>query len=304
MHARLRAFVVTVVAPLALVLTAAGCGSTESIGSLQADDNTVAIEVLDGDEIEQPASAADTVGSESAPNDDGDADADADSESDSAAGDAESPDGASSDREPSRYSIVAQATSASVTARTTPDAAAPAVAEFDNPTATGSPLVFRVVPGGTASAEWIEVQLPVQPNGTTGWVPKEQVSLSDNPYRVEISRADYSLRVYHLNELWVETPIAVGNGDTPTPVGDFYLLELLQPSDPTGPYGPYAFGLSGFSEVLTSFGGADEAIIGLHGTNDPSSLGSDVSHGCIRLENDVIEQFAAVLPLGTPVSIT
>lgn len=204
----------------------------------------------------------------------------------------------------SRYTIVAQATSPSVTARVSPDPAAEPVAEFANPTATGSPLVFRSVESESVSSDWIEVQLPVQPNGTTGWVPRADVSLSDNPYRVEISRADYTLRVFHLNQLWMETPIAVGTGDTPTPVGDFYLLELLSPPDPNGPYGPFAFGLSGFSEVLDSFGGADTAIIGLHGTNDPGSLGTDVSHGCIRLENQVIEQLASVLPLGTPVLIT
>lgn len=205
----------------------------------------------------------------------------------------------------SRYTVVAQATGPSVTARTGPDGSAEAVAAFTNPTASGSPLVFRSVQSaGAVSADWIEVHLPIQPNGSTGWIPRSEVALSDNPYRVEVSRADYSLRVFHLNEVWLETPIAIGTGDTPTPVGDFYLLELLAPPDPTGPYGPYAFGLSGFSEVLTSFGGADTAIIGLHGTNDPSSLGTDVSHGCIRLENQVIEQLAVVLPLGTPVRIT
>lgn len=204
----------------------------------------------------------------------------------------------------SRYTIVAQATTPSVTARESPDPAAAPVAEFTNPTPTGSPLVFRSINSEVTSSEWIEVQLPIQPNGTTGWVPRSDVSLSDNPYRVEISRAEYALKVYHLNQLWMETPIAVGTGDTPTPVGDFYLLELLSPPDPDGPYGPFAFGLSGFSEVLDSFGGAETAIIGLHGTNDPDSLGTSVSHGCIRLENQVIEQLATVLPLGTPVSIT
>ncbi len=204
----------------------------------------------------------------------------------------------------SRYTVVAQATNPSITARVAPDPDAEPVAEFANPTPTGSPLVFRSVDSEAASPDWLEVQLPVQPNGTTGWVPRSDVSLSDNPYRVEITRAEFTLRVYHLNELWMETPIAVGTGDTPTPVGDFYLLELLSPPDPNGPYGPFAFGLSGFSEVFDSFGGADTAIIGLHGTNDPASLCSNVSHGCIRLEIQVIEQSASVLPLGTPVLIT
>ncbi len=298
MIARRRPVASVLALALAVVVLAAGCSSGDNRPTLasagaestSSDDaqESATVEVLDGEDITKPdpIDATDT---------DGVSDAN-DGESSTSQADTAT--------EPPRFSIVAEAIEPAVTARAGPSAEEAAVAEFSNPTASGSPLVFRAVPGGATAGDWIEVQLPVQPNGTTGWVPREAVTLSDNPYRVEIDRAGYSLRVFHLNELWVETPIAVGNGETPTPVGEFYLLELLKPSDPTGPYGPFAFGLSGFSEVLTSFGGADEAIIGLHGTNDSSSLGTDVSHGCIRLANEVIEQFAEVLPLGTPVVIT
>ena len=54
-----------------------------------------------------------------------------------------------------------------------------------------------------------------------------------------------------------------------------------------GFYGPYALGLSAHSPVYTSFAGGDGQV-GLHGTNQPSVLGTDVSHGCIRVANDVI----------------
>ena len=206
---------------------------------------------------------------------------------------------------PSRpHTVVAEAIVPEIVVRSAPDRNSPPVVSLAHPTATGSPLVFRAVDGGATGEEWIDVYLPIEPNGSTGWVRRDEVSLTNNPYRIEIDRASYSLQVYELDELLVDTTIAVGTGDTPTPVGEFYLLELLAPPDPTGPYGPYAFGLSGFSEVLTEFGGSDQAIIGIHGTNDPSSLGTDVSHGCIRLENDVIEELALTLPLGTPVRIT
>ncbi len=202
------------------------------------------------------------------------------------------------------YSIVAQATVPAITARVGPADDTAVVAELGHPTPSGSPLVFRAVDDAVTDPEWIEVHLPIEPNGTTGWIRRDEVSLSNNPYRIEIDRASYSLTVFDLDEIFLETTIAVGTGDTPTPVGEFYLLELLAPPNPDGPYGPFAFGLSGFSEVLSEFGGADTAIIGLHGTNDPGSLGTDVSHGCIRLANPVIESLAATLPLGTPVRIT
>jgi lipoprotein-anchoring transpeptidase ErfK/SrfK len=76
---------------------------------------------------------------------------------------------------------------------------------------------------------------------------------------------------------------------------------LFELPDPGTVYGPYAYGLSGFSDVLTSWklGG----IIGLHGTNDPQSIGRRSSHGCIRLNNRDIRTLVKVLPIGTPIEI-
>ena len=45
------------------------------------------------------------------------------------------------------------------------------------------------------------------------------------------------------------------------------------------------------------------ADLSIHGTGDPSSLGKDASHGCIRLSNDGITKLIHAVPLGTPVQI-
>jgi lipoprotein-anchoring transpeptidase ErfK/SrfK len=55
--------------------------------------------------------------------------------------------------------------------------------------------------------------------------------------------------------------------------------------------------------VLYSFGDGGTGVLGLHGTGDPSSLGTDVSNGCIRMSNSGITKLAQVLPIGTPVEI-
>ena len=89
---------------------------------------------------------------------------------------------------------------------------------------------------------------------------------------------------------------------TPTPTGTYYLTELLQPPDVNGVYGPYAYGLSAYSPVLTDFAGGTGQI-GLHGTNEPAGVGTDVSHGCIRVANGVITRLAHNVPPGTPISI-
>lgn len=183
------------------------------------------------------------------------------------------------------------------------DGGAAVVAEFDNPTEAGGPLVFQLVTHAIEpQAEWYEVLLPVRPNGTTGWIHRSDVTLSRNPFRIEIDIARYRLSVYKANAPWLTTTVAIGTGDTPTPVGRFYVTELLQPPQEGGPYGPFAFGISGYSETLTNYAGG-QGVIGIHGTNDPDSLGTDVSHGCVRMENGTIEELAGVLPLGTPVLI-
>jgi lipoprotein-anchoring transpeptidase ErfK/SrfK len=70
-----------------------------------------------------------------------------------------------------------------------------------------------------------------------------------------------------------------------------------------GAYGPFALGLSAHSDVLTEFAGGDGQV-GIHGTNDPATIGQAVSHGCVRVTNDVITRLEALVSLGTPVTIT
>ena len=196
--------------------------------------------------------------------------------------------------------IVAHARTDDVVARAAPTEQAGVVAELANPTDRGGPLVFRAV--GPPLDGWLEVQLPVRPNGTTGWIPLDDVELSVNPYRVEVDADAHRLTIYHHGRVKLSTAVAIGTGDTPTPLGEFYLVELLRPRDPNGIYGSYAYGLSGYSDTLQSFNGGN-GVIGIHGTNRPDLLGQDVSHGCIRVANPTIEGMARFLPLGTPVSI-
>jgi len=163
------------------------------------------------------------------------------------------------------------------------------------------PVVFLVKGKG---ADRLEVYLPVRPNGSSGWVNAGDVTVTSLPYRIEVGISAHRIRVFDGDEVIVDEPVGVGRTDRPTPGGVYYLKELLQPPDPDGPYGTFAYGLSGFSNVLQSFNGG-AGVIGIHGTNDPDAVGSDVSSGCIRVNNDVIERLVndVRLPLGTPVEI-
>lgn len=172
---------------------------------------------------------------------------------------------------------------------------------LDNPNENGAPLVFLVEED---QGDWLEVLLPIRPNGSTGFVKAADVTVAQNPFSIDIKLTEHMLIVNKNGEVVREEPIGVGTASTPTPGGKYYLKELLQPPDPNGAYGPYAYGLSGFSNVLEEFAGGD-GVIGLHGTNEPELIGTDVSHGCIRMSNEAITALAEELqlPLGTPVHI-
>ena len=150
---------------------------------------------------------------------------------------------------------------------------------------------------------WLQVLLPIRPNGTTGWVRSRDVSVQQNEFRITVELHAHRLVVYNGESVLLSDTVAVGLPATPTPTGTYFIRVLLKAPDPTTVYGPYAYGLSGHSEALNTFDGGD-AELGIHGNNDASVLGTDASHGCIRMSNDKITMLAGVLPLGTPVRIT
>lgn len=122
---------------------------------------------------------------------------------------------------------------------------------LDNPQPSGAPLTFLL--DDDPATGWLRVLLPVRPNGSTGWVSADDVTVAAVPYRLEMSTTDNELTLLRDGEPVRTFPAASGTGDTPTPLGTFYLTELIEPTN-TG-YGPYAYGLSGFSEMLSNSGG-------------------------------------------------
>jgi len=175
----------------------------------------------------------------------------------------------------------------------------PVLTSLTNPQPSKNPLVLEVL---NLEPQWIGVALPVRPNGATGWVLRSQVSLTADPYRLDVDLAGHRLVLSRLGAVVVSTPIAIGAPGTRTPTGEFFVTELIKLTDPAGTYGPFAFGISAHSNFLTEFDGGDGQI-GIHGTDDASGIGHDVSHGCIRLPNNELVQLVGVVPLGTPVHI-
>lgn len=170
---------------------------------------------------------------------------------------------------------------------------------ISNPTEYDLPRVFLVAEN---QGDWLKVWLPKRPNGTQGWVKASDVTLDSTDYKLVVDVPGYTITLYDGDEVVEQFPVGTAQETYPTPPGTYFITDLLQPPDPDTVYGTYAYGLSGYSEVLTSFNGGDGQL-GVHGTNKPESIGKQDSHGCVRLHNEDIEVLVPLLKLGTPVEI-
>ena len=202
-----------------------------------------------------------------------------------------------------RPTLIGRVIVPSVMARTAPTFTAPVIATFSRINQDGARQVFDV--GGSLrdpdGGVWYRALLPMRPNGTSGYIPADAVRVVQTQYRIAIDRHHLRLAVWSGCTKLMVLPIGLGKESTPTPDGRYYIIALLKPPTAGSVYGNYAYGLSAFSDVLTDWAGG--GIIGLHGTNDPSSIGNRKSHGCIRMYNKDIAKLVPLLPLGTPVDI-
>jgi len=196
--------------------------------------------------------------------------------------------------------LVAEASGATITVLDEPGG--DVTHALDNPIPSGGPLVFVVDEFGAEG--WHRVLLPVRPNGATGWIKGSEVALTRHNYRILVELDEFRLTAFDHDDSFFETTVGVAAANTPTPGGRYYITELIQPRFSNSAYGIFAYGLSGYSEVLEEFAGGPGQL-GLHGTNDPGTLGTQVSSGCIRLHNDDISHLVleAGIPLGTPVEV-
>ncbi len=87
------------------------------------------------------------------------------------------------------------------------------------------------------------------------------------------------LRIFH---------VAVGAPISPTPAGAFEIVNLV--SEPTYFHSGTVIPPSADNPVGSRWIGLNQKGYGIHGTNEPKSIGNAASHGCIRLRNHDVEQ--------------
>jgi lipoprotein-anchoring transpeptidase ErfK/SrfK len=108
-------------------------------------------------------------------------------------------------------------------------------------------------------------------------------------YEILINTKIFTLTLLKDGKAFKSYPIAIGKPSTPTPKGTFRIINKAY--NPGGPFGARWLGLN-----IKGYG--------IHGTNNPSSIGKAVSNGCIRTYNKNIIELYNTVPIGTTVRIT
>ncbi len=130
------------------------------------------------------------------------------------------------------------------------------------------------------------------------------IGKAEDRWRIRINIPEYKLYLYQGLTLYRDYPVAVGKRDSPSPTGNFTVINKIHnptwyppghkqqpvPPGPNNPLGKFWLGLN-----IQGYG--------IHGNSAPWSIGSPVSLGCFRMHNQDIEQLFDMIPIGTPVEI-
>ena len=120
--------------------------------------------------------------------------------------------------------------------------------------------------------------------------------------RVVVSIPDRMLAVIENDDVVTVFPVAVGKATTPSPVGTFTIVNRV--SNPTYyARGGKTVAPGARNPVGTRWIGLSQKGYGIHGTDQPKSIGYAKSHGCIRLRNQDVERLFEQVRTGDVVEL-
>ena len=119
--------------------------------------------------------------------------------------------------------------------------------------------------------------------------------------RIVVSIPDRKLALIEDGQVVKVYRTAVGRANSPTPSGTFTIVQRI--SNPAW-YGPGKVIAPGKSNPLgTRWLGLSRKSYGIHGTNEPRSIGRNASHGCVRMRNRDVEDLFARVAVGDVVEL-
>jgi lipoprotein-anchoring transpeptidase ErfK/SrfK len=130
---------------------------------------------------------------------------------------------------------------------------------------------------------------------------------------IKVDTKANTLEVHDGEKIIATYPVTVGSSQTASPIGEWkvrritkmptfrYDKEMLQHGERSGNF--YMLPQGPRNPVGVMWIALNKKGIGIHGTNDPGSIGHAASHGCIRLANWDVVRLATKIKSGDSVSI-
>lgn len=122
---------------------------------------------------------------------------------------------------------------------------------------------------------------------------------------IVINKDKRILTLYEGKKVYAKYPIAVGNPPSLTPSGKYTIANrIINPAWGGGGYAKPVAGGSpnnplGYRWLGISLKGG--GAYGIHGNNRPYSIGTNASHGCIRMINSDVEKLFEIVQVSNPV---
>jgi len=124
---------------------------------------------------------------------------------------------------------------------------------------------------------------------------------------IKINKSYHLLYLYDGGNISRVVPVCIGKGDTDenqTPPGTYKIANIV--NNPKWyfegkTYEPYTVDKNNGLGVVWM--GITLPSYGLHGTNEPFSIGFDASHGCVRMQNADALKLSKEISVGTQVQI-
>ena len=173
-----------------------------------------------------------------------------------------------------------------------------------SPIPTADSIAYEVQPGDTlariAKKNKTTVELLRAANTVRGDFIRvgQKLKVSQSRFSVLVDKSQNLLTLKNGEEVVKLYRCSTGERGI-TPAGAFKIVNrlvdpvwkgIVAPGDPENPLG-------------TRWLGFDLPQYGIHGTNQPETIGQPVTKGCVRLVNSDAEELYTLLPEGTPVTI-
>ncbi len=119
--------------------------------------------------------------------------------------------------------------------------------------------------------------------------------------RIVVSIPDHKLVLFDGDRVVKMYDVAVGKPSTPTPEGEFRIVNHIP--NPTYFGSGVVIGPGKNNPLGTRWMGLSAVGYGIHGTNVPSSIGKAASHGCIRMRQQDLEELFESVNVGVTVEL-